>query len=175
MMGPRTATLGSIVKTVGLKGEMKLLPGPDFWTGALDAGELDLVSRDRTQRRVRVERYRAKGNAFILKLSGVESIDEAQSLVGSRLDISDETMAGADSPRQPLPFQLMAASVRLRDGTKVGTVVDMLLGPVQRCLIVDDGRRRFPVPVVPEVVVSIDLEKEIVVIDPPEGLLDLEW
>lgn len=174
-MGPRTATLGSIVKTVGLKGEMKLLPGPDFWTGALDAGELDLVSRDRTQRRVRVERYRTKGNTYVLKLSGVESIDQAQLLVGSRLDISADIMTEADSPEQPLPFQVMEASVRLGDGTEVGIVVDMLLGPVQRCLIVDDGERRFPVPVVPEVVISIDLEAGIVVIDPPEGLLELEW
>lgn len=174
-MSSRTATLGSIVKTVGLKGEMKLLPGPDFWTGALDAGELDLVSRDRTQRRVRVERYRSKGNTYILKLSGVESIDEAQPLVGSRLDISDEAMSAADSPLQPLPFQVMEASVRLRDGTVVGSVVDMLIGPVQRCLIVDDGNHRIPIPVVPELVVSIDLEEGIVVIDPPEGLLELEW
>jgi len=175
MMCSRTATLGSIVKTVGLKGEMKLLPGPDFWTGALDAGGLDLVSRDRTQRRVRVERYRPKGNTYILKLSGIESIDEAQPLVGGRLDIPAEMLTEAGSPEQPLPFQVMEASVRLRDGTEVGTVVDMLLGPVQRCLIVDDGERRFPVPVVPEVVISIDLEEGVVVIDPPDGLLDLEW
>jgi 16S rRNA processing protein RimM len=175
MMSSRTTTLGSIVKTVGLKGEMKLLPGPDFWTGALDAGGLDLVSRDRRQRRVRVERYRAKGNTYILKLSGIESIEEAQPLVGGRLDIPEEMLSEAASPEQPLPFQVMEASVRLADGTEVGTVVDMLLGPVQRCLIVDDGERKFPVPVVPEVVVSIDLEKGIVVIDPPDGLLELEW
>lgn len=174
-MGPRTATLGSIVKTVGLRGEMKLLPGPDFWTGALDAGELDLVARDQSQRRVRVERYRAKGNTYILKLSGVESIDEASPLVGSRLDIPADVAAGAASPEQPLPFQVMEANVRLRDGTEVGTVVDMLLGPAQSCLIVDDGERRFPVPLVPEVVVSIDLDRGVVVIDPPDGLLDLEW
>lgn len=175
MMSPHMATLGSIVKTVGLKGEMKLLPGPDFWTGALNARELDLVSRDSTQQRVHVERYRAKGNTYILKLSGIETIDQAQPLVGSRLDVSAEMLTEADSPEEPLPFQVMDSAVRLGDGTQVGTVVDMLLGPVQRCLIVDDGERRFPVPIVPEVVVSIDIEEGVVVIDPPEGLLELEW
>ena len=35
-------TLGTIVKAVGLKGEVKLLPGPDFWIEAFDAGGLDV-------------------------------------------------------------------------------------------------------------------------------------
>ena len=75
-MTARTASLGSIVKTVGLKGEVKLLPGPDFWAGALDARVLSLVSGNGEHRQVSVEKSRIKGNTYIIKLSGIETIDE---------------------------------------------------------------------------------------------------
>lgn len=174
-MSADTATLGSIVKTVGLRGEIKLLPGPDFWTGALNAARLDLVSDSDLRRSVRVERYRAKGNTYIIKLSGIESIDAAQPLVGSRLDVATDSVPVEDSPPQTLPFQVMGAAVRLVDGSDAGTVVDMLLGPAQHCLVIERDGIRSVIPMVPELVLRIDLEAGLVVIDPPEGLFDFEW
>ena len=87
-MTASTATLGSFVKAVGLKGELKLLPGPDFWTKALAFENLDLVSEDDRRVSVRVERFRPKGNTYILKLSGIETRSDAEPMVGSRLDIA---------------------------------------------------------------------------------------
>ena len=60
-MTAATAILGSIVKAVGLKGELKLLPSPDFWAGALDLDGLDLVSVEDVHLEVRIEKYRPKG------------------------------------------------------------------------------------------------------------------
>jgi 16S rRNA processing protein RimM len=170
-----TATLGSIVKAVGLKGELKLLPAPDFWAGALGLNVLDLVSEDGISRRISVERFRPKGNTYIIKFAGIESRDDAEPAVGSRLDISTESLGEDDLPDELRPFQVMGAEVRLKSGEKAGEVVDMLLGPVQRCLIIETKEGRRAVPVVPEVVIDIDLEAGLIVIDPPEGLLDIEW
>ncbi len=170
-----TATLGGIVKAVGLKGEVKLLPSPDFWTEALALDGLDLVSADDDHRTVRVEKYRPKGNTYVIKLSGLESRDDAESVIGSRLDVSIGSLAEAEMPGELKPFQVMGAEVRLKNGDRAGTVVDMLIGPGQRCLIVETEKGRRAVPVVPEVVIETDLEGGVIVIDPPEGLLDIEW
>jgi len=174
-MAACVATLGSIVKTVGLKGELKLLPGPDFWPGALGAGSLDLVSSGEVRRHVTVEKYRTKGRTFIIKFSEIRSIDEAEPVVGSRLDVSTDDLGVASLPEELKPFQVMDAEVRLKDGTRVGQVVDMLMGPVQDCLIVDTGEHRTAVPAVPEVLVEVDVDGGVITIDPPPGLLDLEW
>ena len=160
---------------VGLKGELKLLPGPDFWPGALSLEGLDLVSADDVHLEVRVERFRPKGNTFIIKISGIESRDDAETVVGSRLDIPARALAAAEPPEDLKPFQVMGAEVRLQGGGKVGVVVDMLIGPAQKCLIVETGEGRRAVPVVPEVVVETDLDGGVILIDPPDGLLDLEW
>jgi 16S rRNA processing protein RimM len=169
------ARLGSIVKAVGLKGELKLLPGPDFWTKALMLDGLDLVSVDDDHRGVRVERYRLKGNTFIIKFNGIESRDDAEPVIGSRLEVSTGSLTESELPDELKPFQVMGAEVRLKNGEVAGTVVDMLIGPAQRCLIIDTNKGRSAVPVVPEVVLETDLERGVIVIDPPEGLLDIEW
>jgi len=168
------ATLGSIVKAVGLKGELKLLPSPDFWIEALALDGLDLVSAD-DHRTVRVVKYRPKGNTYIVKFNGFESRDDAEAAIGSRLDISIDSLTEAEMPGELKPFQVMGAEVRFKNGDRAGTVVDMLIGPAQRCLIVETEKGRRAVPVVSEVVIGTDLENGVIVIDPPEGLLDIEW
>ena len=169
------ATLGSIVKAVGLKGELKLLPGPDFWAEALELHGLDLVSADEIHRDVKVEKFRPKGNTFIIKLTGIESRDDAESVVGSRLDIPTDTLDETQLPGELKPFQVMGSEVRIKNGDRAGKVVDMLIGPAQTCLIVETDSGQRAVPLVPEVVVETDIENGVIIIDPPEGLLDIEW
>jgi 16S rRNA processing protein RimM len=168
-------TLGTIVKAVGLKGEVKLLPGPDFWPEALDAETFDLVSDGSVQSTVRIENVRAKGGTFILRLSGITGVDLAESIVGDDLAISLESLDEALLPAEPLPCQLMGLEVRLEDGSVKGEIVDLLLGADQKCFIVDDGSRRYLVPNVPEVVKEIDVEGGFVIVDPPAGLFDFWW
>jgi 16S rRNA processing protein RimM len=170
-----TAHLGTIVKTVGLKGEVKLAPGPDFWPDALHAESLAIVSDDEVERSVHVESYRPSGRAFVLKLTGISSVDGARSLVGRSLELPLDMLGDVSLPEEALPCQFMGLTVRLVDGSTLGVVVDMLLGPAQDCLIVEGGGERYLVPNVPGLVVRTNLEEGFMEIDPPEGLLDLRW
>jgi 16S rRNA processing protein RimM len=170
-----SAVLGTIVKAVGLKGEVKLLPAPDFWPDALSADSLDVVGDDGTQRTVHVARRRSKGNTFILKFDGIDTIEAAEPLIGASLEISLDALGGAPLPDKMLPCQLIGLDVALRDGTPIGVVVDMLLGSAQDCLIIEKGAERYLVPFVPALVRKVSIEEGIIEIDPPEGLLDLRW
>lgn len=170
-----TAALGTFVKAVGLKGEVKLLPGPDFWLQALKAETLVLLSGDDERQNVHVDGYRVKKNTYILKLSGFDTIDDAEAAVGGTLSVSLDGIDEAARPDRIMPFQLMGLRVRLVDGAAVGEVVDMLFGAGQDCLIVGAGEERFLVPYTPGVVVRIDFEEGEIEIDPPEGLLDFKW
>jgi len=169
------AHLGMIVKTVGLKGEVKLNPGPDFWPEALDADALSFVRDEELERSVRVVSYRPSGGAFVLRIEGIESIDTAKALVGGSLELPLEKLGEVPLPDEALPFQFMGLTVRLADGSTLGVVVDMLLGPAQDCLIVEREGERYLVPNVPGLVRRADLDAGFIEIDPPEGLLDLRW
>ena len=137
------AILGTIVKTVGLKGEVKLLPGPDFWPKALTADSLEVMRDDAVQRTVHVNSSRTKGNTFILRLAGIDTIEAAQPLVGGILTVALDALGAVSLPDAALPCQLIGLDVVLADGSACGVVVDMLLGSTQDCLIVEREGQRF--------------------------------
>jgi 16S rRNA processing protein RimM len=62
--------------------------------------------------------------------------------------------------------ELVGASVRLPDGTEVGTVAEVEANPASDLLVLDSGT------LVPVVFIT-GQEPGQVTIDPPEGLLDL--
>ena len=169
------AILGKIVNTVGLKGEVKLLPGPDFWEGALGLDTLKLVSAAGVSRSVVIEGYRYKGNTLVMKFGDISSIDEARVLVGSSLEADISSVGQVDMPEEILPCQVIGLEVRLKDGSSIGTVSDILLGSQQNCLIVRQGEESFLIPLVREIVVRVEPQEGFIEIDPPDGLLDLSW
>ena len=169
------AELGTIVKAVGRKGEVKLLPGHDFWPGALRADTHLLIREGEEVSSVHIDGYREKKNTYVLKLAGLDTIDDAEALVGTTLGVSMDGLDEAARPDRTLPFQLMGMQVIRVGSEPVGVVVDMLLGSAQDCLIVEKGDERFLVPYTPGVVVRIDFDKDVIEIEPPEGLLDFKW
>jgi len=170
-----TAILGAIVKTVGLKGEVKLNPGPDFWPDALGAKSLDLRFGDAVERTVRVTGCRPSGRAFVLRLEGIETIEKAQPLVGRSVTVDLDSLGEVAVPERALPCQFIGLTVRLADGSTLGTVVDLLLGPAQDCLIIERDGERYLVPNVPGLMLRQNLDEGFIEIDPPKGLLDLRY
>lgn len=81
-----------------------------------------------------------------------------------------------ERPEDPDEFfdsQLIGLHVRTVDGTEVGTVAEMLHLPAQDLLAVDRAEGgEVLIPFVAELVPSVDLENGVVLVDPPQGLLD---
>ncbi len=171
----KQADLGEIVNTVGLKGEIKLLPGRDFWPEALDTGCLHLLSLEYGKRGVKVERFRKKKKTYVLKFKEINTIGEAEKLIGEKLQLTPEDLKREEFPKEILPFQLIDMEVTLAGGEKVGKVIELIKGPGQDRIIVGSKERKHIIPLVGEIVTDIDLESKRIQIDPPEGLLDLEW
>jgi 16S rRNA processing protein RimM len=173
-MAPR-AVLGTVVKTVGLKGEVKLLPAPDFWPEALEAEAIGIVADGAPSGTARVARWRWKGQTIILSLEGVDTVEKAEPLVGSSFVLELGGLDPEIRPGRMLPCEYVGLAVRLPDGSTLGTVVDMLLGPAQNCLIVERDGERYLVPEVPGIVKRVAVDEGVIDIDPPAGLFDFKW
>jgi 16S rRNA processing protein RimM len=70
-------------------------------------------------------------------------------------------------------FQLVGCAVVAVDGTAIGTVKDVL--PIQGndVLEVVSQGREILVPFTEEICVEVNLERREIVVDPPEGLLEI--
>ena len=70
-------------------------------------------------------------------------------------------------------FQLSGCSVVTENGDVIGLVEDILFISENDLLIVGKGKRKMYVPFTESICIEVNLEKRVIVIDPPDGLLDL--
>lgn len=159
MSSPDRLEVGRVNKAHGLKGEVlvtfssdrteRLAAGSRLWVGD---DEREVVSSSRHQQR------------WIVRFAGVDSREQADALRGSVL--TAEPLDAAEG--ELWVHELVGATVVLADGTAVGTVESVQDNPAHDLLVLDGGAL---VPVV-FVTDASGLPAQ-VVIDPPDGLLDL--
>jgi len=121
----------------------------------------------------RVEDLRPHKNFFVLKLEGVETMTQAEALAGAEVLVPEEEL-------QPLKadtfyhHQIMGCRVVTVDGREVGRVADIQSAAGNDLLVIrPEGREEILIPFSRDICREVDLEAGLIVIDPPDGLLDL--
>jgi 16S rRNA processing protein RimM len=169
----RLVVIGEIVRPHGLKGHVRVTPLSDD-PARLEGLESCVVwdaARDRREVR-RITTARRQGAGVVLALADCESVEAAQALTG-RLIAVPEAEARDPGPGRFYPWQLTGCRVTTRDGREVGRVTGIERSPAHDLWVVAHGDREHLVPAVAEIVVEVDLASRRVVIEPPDGLLDL--
>lgn len=178
--------IGVVCRSHGLGGELRVRlsdPGSSaldeiahVWTGEPGAGGKPL-------KKWKIERVRQQdGGFYLIVLEGLRSRNAADALHSALLYAPREEL----EPLAEDEFyvsDVVGFSVFTVAQEPVGTVRSVLLNPGSDLLIIArparPGQPAQPqpedamVPLVPEIVVEIDFEQRKVVIDPPEGLLDI--
>lgn len=163
--------IGRLVKSHGIRGEVKLVPH-NPGTEALRPGLRVVLETAGAPRRAEVVAARPHGGGVLLRLAGVETMTEAERLVGARVRVDE-----ADLPVLPEGefywFQLVGLEVVTEEGRRLGRVAEIFETPAHDVYVVRDGDRERLVPAVDDVVRRVDLETGRLVVRPVEGLLDL--
>jgi 16S rRNA processing protein RimM len=146
------------VKTRGLKGELVAELLTDF-----------------PERFAQISELTGIGPNGESKLLSLESIETAKSLVGYELGLPEDERVQL-SAGEFYDWELEGCSVKLSsDGSAVGKVREIMRTGAVELLVVEDEktRREHFIPMTQSIVVEIDLAEQKIMIDPPEGLLDL--
>ncbi len=167
---PARIELGRLLRPVGIRGEVKLLPSPDFWAAALDSERLHLVSAA-GERPVRVTASRPVGECLVLKLAELEDRNGAEALRDAELWLLGEP--DVELPEQPRTWQLAGMRVLLAAGGELGEVLHLAPMPGQALLQVKGATKVYEIPFVAPILCGIDWEAGTITIDPPDGLLEL--
>jgi len=105
-------------------------------------------------------------------MEGVDSPEHARQLAGRMLAVDRAEALPAPEGRF-YPWQMEGARVETRDGRVAGTFVGIESGGAQELWVIADGDRERLIPAVAEIVVEVSVAERRIVIDPPEGLLEL--
>ena len=160
------------VRPRGLKGEVVAELLTDFPDRFEDIEELILVSPDGKRTTKRLEDFWFQNNRVVLKVAGYDDVDAAKELVGFEFGVPE-------SERVPLPadhyydWELEGCTVKV-GADSIGTVNSVLkTGGAEILVVTDNSGKERLIPLADSIVVSVDTAGKTIVIDPPEGLLDL--
>ncbi len=158
--------IGKVVRAIGLRG----LVGVAGTEGALGALEWIALRRDGEPQARRVVEARRQGRVWAVQLEGVTDRDGAEALVGSEVlaERQDLGEAGEGSFWWTDLEGLLVVTV---GGREVGKVTGLCKTGAVDVLVVTGARGEVLVPLAPYV--TVDMAAGRVLVDPPEGLLDL--
>ena len=155
----------------GLKGEVVVTVHADDPERMAGLAAVFLKEGD-GYREIAVEGYKRLKDRAVLMLSGCASVDQARALVGRELFIRAEDSTPAPEGRY-YAHQLLGLTARLKDGTVIGTVEELLRHGPQTLLVVRGAGGEVLIPAVGSICVAFDMENRFITLDPPEGLLEL--
>ena len=165
-------TIGKILKSRGLRGEVKVLPLTDI----PDRFEhLDTVTVHIPQGQnviVEVEHVSSYKGFVYFRFRGRDSLEDVQDLIGGALQVER-----ASAPKLPegvyYHFEIIDAVVYTEEGERLGVVANILETGSNDVYEVQGDEREYLIPATEDVVKHIDREKGEIIIHPLEGLLDL--
>ncbi len=166
------AVVGRIARPHGLRGHVVLDVETDFPEERFRAGAQLFVNRSGQVEPIVLTEVRFQRGRPIVRIGGVERLEEAEPLSGLELRIPADRLV-------PLPagsfyvHDLVGCRVETADGRSVGNVVAVEGASGSNRLVVTSGQGEVLIPLASEICTSIDPASRRIVIAPPEGLLDL--
>ncbi|HZC71757.1 MAG TPA: ribosome maturation factor RimM [Jatrophihabitans sp.] len=120
-----------------------------------------------------VEAASSAGGRLVVHFAGVDNRAAAERLRGAELAIPADTRPGLDDPDEYYDTELVGLSAYTVDGVELGPVARVVHAGGASYLVLDLAGSERLVPFVAAIVPTVDLEAGRVVVDPPEGLLEL--
>ena len=162
---------GRITKAHGLSGGLKLSPFSRRPEG-LNSIERIYIETSPGQEPAGfdlVECRFDKGSA-VIKLDGIDTIDEAEKLRGRNVYIEKSELPEPEEGEYYW-FQLIGLETYTEDGRYVGRVEGLIDRALQSLLVVKDGGKESLIPLSEPIIKEINLKESKIVISPIEGLL----
>jgi 16S rRNA processing protein RimM len=164
--------VGRVARAHGNRGEVIVDPATDFPDERFKPGSVVHVRRADAVEPVTIATVRFHRGRPIIGLAGIDTMDAAEALAGIELRIADAAL-------QPLPagsyyhHDLIGCSVETPRGETIGGVTAVEGDAAGSRLVVQTRYGEVLIPMAEGICESVDVSGKRIVVEPPEGLLDL--
>src|SRR5689334_22234695 len=167
--------VGRVVRAHGVTGEIVVeirTDDPDirFAPGSPLRGR---PSRGGAESRYVIDSVRDHGGRLLVRLEGVADRNAADALRGTVFIVDSADLPPIEDPDEFYDHQLEGLQVVTTAGAAVGSVAEVLHTAAGELLSVRSDEGDVLVPFVSAIVMSVSLADKTIVIDPPDGLLEL--
>jgi 16S rRNA processing protein RimM len=172
MVWDEMAVVGHVARTHGIRGHVVVNVETDFPEERFRPGAELFVNRAGDVERLVLDTVRFHQGRPIVGVSGVETIDAAQALAGLELRVPTAWLVSLPAGTF-YRHDLVGCRVETTGGEAVG-IVKGVEGPLDASrLIVGSGDDEILIPLVSAICTAIDADAKRIVIEPLNGLLDL--
>ena len=171
--GSEFITVARIVKTQGRHGELAAEAHSDVPDRFKVGLKLAALGKDASRRELEIEDLWPHKTHLVLKFAGVDSISQAEALVGCELQVPREER-GQLEPGSAYVSDLVGCDV-IADGRELGKITDVRFGAGEApLLVVRSGKKEHEIPYAQAYLKNVDLEKREIGMLLPDGMLELD-
>jgi len=165
---PEYLTIATVLAPWGVRGELKVRLETDFPERFSGLSRVILGEQHAIHE---LEGFRLHKSMGLLKLRGCDDRDKAEVFRGLEVQVPIAEAV-------PLPtgeyyeYQIQGLRVRTEDGEALGVVQEVLHTGSNAVLVTEGSRGEVLIPMLPHVVLEVDLEAGRMIVRLPPGLLD---
>lgn len=163
--------IGKIVNTHGIRGEVKVVQLTDF-EERFKVGETVYAFKGNQPPTTLVITSQRKHKGFhLLTFEGYDSINDVEVFKNSELKINESQLSEL-KPGEYYYYEIIGSDVYTMDDEWLGTVKEILAPGANDVFVVKGKGKEVLIPNIKDIVKEIDIEKQKILIEPMEGLLD---
>ncbi|UUX34105.1 ribosome maturation factor RimM [Fundicoccus culcitae] len=167
--------IARIVNTHGIKGQLKIIADTDFVEERFASGNrLSIVKDDKVLQEVHVASIIQSKGTYIVAFDEFHNINEVEVFKGAWLAIDEDQQEVLDDDSY-YHHQIVGLKVVTTEGVELGTIKEILALGSNDVWVVkrkENGKKDALIPFIKDVVKDVDLDRQVVVIELMEGLID---
>ncbi len=161
------------MKTQGRHGEVAVEPHSDVPDRFQPGLRLFALAEDEIRRELQVEELWPHKGYLVLKFAGIDSISDAEELIGCELQVPRGQRSQLESGWTYVSD--LVGCVVFDSGREIGKIEDVKFGAGEApLLIVRAGRKEYEIPYAESYLESVSLERKQIKMRLPEGMLELD-
>ena len=162
--------IGQIVNTFGIKGFVKVNPWVNDVTRFDDLKKVYIKIR-KELKQVEIEEVKYHKNQVLLKLKGIETVEQAETLRNGILEISREDAIPLEEGEYFIA-DLLESEVYSDEGEKLGILEDIYnTGSNDIYVVKNELGKSILLPGIPEVIKEVDVENKKIIVHLLKGLI----
>jgi 16S rRNA processing protein RimM len=165
-------TLARVIKTQGRHGEIAAEIHSDIPERFAAGMKLSALGKDEARRELEIEDLWPHKGLLVLKFAGIDSMNDAETLIGAELQVPREQRAKLEQGWTYVSD--LIGCIVFDQGREIGRIADVQFGAGEApLLIVERKGKKFDVPFAKAYLEAVDAARREVRMRLPEGMLEI--
>ncbi|MBM4166209.1 MAG: 16S rRNA processing protein RimM [Ignavibacteria bacterium] len=172
MIDKQLIAVGKIIRCVGIKGAVKIHPYASLPKRFSLLTKVFLGETPQTAEQYEIREVELRGAYVVVTFSNIPTRNDAEKIVGKYIFVNELQRVSLQQNEWFID-DILGCEVFVRS-VSVGVVRDVITLPAQDVWVVHQGGKEVLVPAVRAFIESVDVKNKIIVLRPPEGLIQFD-